>query len=834
MFLRFLTPLSLLVATSAWGQTSTFVVLDGGRLRVFPTEQIVRQDTLDGQVRFHLAVPEVGQPVVKSYALAEVRSISTTLPAGFHLPKFASWKVNNKYNPNVHVDAIGTLNADSTQVAVTIGAIDRTVIPSFQLTEQCDAAGVRVYVDTVRQESKVSLVRFDGPVRYTLAYPDHVQYQWVQTQAAQAGQAGEMREERTPIALAAEQITCNYPSVNATDAIAHLLDGNTATYFHSYWGDGLDQSVIPYLEIDLRQQLKAFAFAYTTRTSSTNNMPSAIEVMVSADGRQWTSLRTLTAADGLPQEGAGQTYQSPTLTSPTGFRYVRLVCAQSTRKNYLVLAELSLQTVVTTQQPATPATPARYQLVARPYGQQVEVVATFPAQQATAVPRIDITLLDGVELADIHAFKDKYRKAKIRIDGAGIWPNLEENVEMKGRGNSTWAMAKKPYRLTFSKGQKPFGLTKGKSWVLLANALGKGAAHLTNAIAMKTAQLVGTAAANHIIPVELYVNEKYVGAYNFTEQIGISGNSVNLPSDSTGVLLELDTYEDDDPYFWASNGIRTKYKDPDPEDYVEDFGKEAQQLFAQTTEDEFNHFVEATENGTAAQLLDVPALCRYFLVNDLVGNLEFGHPKSTYVHRSDVFDPASKWTFGPVWDCDWAYGYEQSQNFAVVSPEFDALTKAPKHAGRTFFEQLMSLPEVKQEYYATWHRFIHNGGLEALTRFVDDYYAFVAPAIQNDLQAWGHVQDYTQIAPRMRDWVKRRAEYIFAQLEAFPIVSGLAPLLDSRGEGEDESEARHQRSAGHQALHRGVFTLSGTQVDLPAHRLPAGLYIVDGEKRVVR
>lgn len=819
---------------SAWGQTSTFVVLNGGRLRVFPTEQIVRQDTLNGRVRFHLASPENAQPILKDYALTEVRSISTTLPAGFHLPKFTSWKVNNKFNPNVSVDAIGTISPDSTKVAVTIGAIDRTVIPSFQLSEQSDAAGVRVYIDTVRQESKVSLVRFDAPVRYTLAYPDHVQYQWVTTQAAQSGSTGATNEQRTPLSLEASQITTNYASRNANEGSAALVDGNSETFFHSYWGEGLNQNIIPYLEIDLRQQLKAFAFAYTTRTTSDNNMPSAIEVLVSNDGFRWTSIRTLTEADGVPQWGVAQHYQSPTLSSEAGFRYVRLVCTKSTRKNYLVLAELSLQAVSIQQQPSTPATPTRYALVARPYGQEVEVTATFPAQQAKQVPRIDITLLDGVQLSDIHAAKDVYRKAKIRIDGAGIWPNLEQDVEMKGRGNSTWGIRKKPYRLKFAESQKPFGLTKGKSWVLLANALGNGGAHLTNAIAMKAAQLVGTAAVNHIIPVDLYVNGSYIGAYNFTEHVGISNNSVDLPNDSTATLLELDTNPDDDPYFWANNGIRTKFKDPSPDDYVKDFGKEAQQLHTQTTQDEFNRLIEAAADGTAAELLDVPALCRYFLVNELIGNLEFGHPKSTYLHRSDVFDPASKWTFGPVWDCDWSYGYEQTSNFAVANPEFDALTKAPSHAGRTLFQQLMSTPEVKQEYYATWHRFIHSGGLAALTQFVDDYYAFAASSIESDLRLWRQGQNYSLIAPRMRDWVKRRADYVFAHLEVFPIVTGIAPLFDNRSERDDQPSAPDQRQALRLTQRRGVFTLSGTRIDLPAHRLPAGVYLIDGEKRVVR
>ena len=53
---------------------------------------------------------------------------------------------------------------------------------------------------------------------------------------------------------------------------------------------------------------------------------------------------------------------------------------------------------------------------------------------------------------------------------------------------------------------------------------------------MKAACLVGTAGANHIVPVELYMNGEYRGSYNFTEKVGFSNNSIDL-DDETGAAL---------------------------------------------------------------------------------------------------------------------------------------------------------------------------------------------------------------------------------------------------------------------------------------------------------
>ena len=56
---------------------------------------------------------------------------------------------------------------------------------------------------------------------------------------------------------------------------------------------------------------------------------------------------------------------------------------------------------------------------------------------------------------------------------------------------------------------------------------------MTNAIGMKVAQLAGVAGANHIVPVNLYINGEYRGSYNFTEKIGFHNNSIDLDDETS-------------------------------------------------------------------------------------------------------------------------------------------------------------------------------------------------------------------------------------------------------------------------------------------------------------
>ena len=140
----------------------------------------------------------------------------------------------------------------------------------------------------------------------------------------------------------------------------------------------------------------------------------------------------------------------------------------------------------------------------RPYGRRYRVAADWPASRATNVPRMDIDIENG----EMVSSKEVYLSAKLTIDGAGVFPSMDAtDVQIKGRGNTSWSSNpwdKNPYRLKFIKKQAPFGLTKAKSWVLQANSQTRSM--MANAVGMKIARMVGTAAANHVIPIELYIN----------------------------------------------------------------------------------------------------------------------------------------------------------------------------------------------------------------------------------------------------------------------------------------------------------------------------------------
>ena len=84
----------------------------------------------------------------------------------------------------------------------------------------------------------------------------------------------------------------------------------------------------------------------------------------------------------------------------------------------------------------------------------------------TGLPIIFINTKDNTPIIS----KDSYVDGTFKLDGAGIYSDISAtDLTIKGRGNSTWSMPKKPYKLKFKDKISLFNLTEAKDWVLLAN-----------------------------------------------------------------------------------------------------------------------------------------------------------------------------------------------------------------------------------------------------------------------------------------------------------------------------------------------------------------------------
>ena len=403
-----------------------------------------------------------------------------------------------------------------------------------------------------------------------------------------------------------------------------------------------------------------------------------------------------------------------------------------------------------------------------PFGREYLVNVDFLTDHSTMVPRIDINTVGGENVYS----KTKYVDAEIIIDGGGIFPSMTDSVKIRCRGNSTStgiAAKKNPYRLKFNEKVKPLGLTKGKNWVLLSNRL--QGSMLTNAIGLKAASLIGTVAPNHIIPVELYLNGTYKGSYNFTEKIGLANNSVDLDDETAATLLELDT-NNDEPITQKFNStpfnLPVNVKKPD-------FGEDETVLTLPLIMERFNDFVSAVYQGDEIDSkVDIDALARYLVVNELLYNQEIFWPKSVFCYNENILEDTCKFIFGPAWDFDWAYGFDGDE----VSPYFnnyaesDFYSNVSRYSHHEFMIKLHDNFKLKERIYEIWRDFINNG-LDELTEFCQDYYLYAKPSLDHNNSGSGIDNiDYAYQSLMATEWLRHRTLFIYDKLSQEHIMPG--------------------------------------------------------------
>ncbi len=691
---------------------------------------------------------------VEYYTKEEYDSISTVMPA---LPTMTSFKFNNKYNPTLNVD-VECANVTN-DMYLSVNAIGKWLTASFQLSDDRAVA----YVDTVLQVSKETCQSFAKTVSYKVTYPGYGIVKRIKVQDeiwSTPSVSGETQE----VKLTADMLSTNKPSTSSSESLANLLDGNSSTIFHSTWGNANNATVNvnAYIQIALPEQLENIQLYYKCRPQSGYN-PLIWEIYASNDGNNWKLIRTLDyIADGMPRGGYGQEYTSPTIALGGKYSYLRIVQTSGEySKNHLALAELRVYNVI----PASAEEPVKiqdavYENRRVPFGNTYNVTVDWLTDRIAAVPRIDIDIDGGYYVTS----KDYYLNAKFRISGNGVYDNFEDSVQIKGRGNSSWSANKKPYRLKFAEKVKPFGLTKGKSWVLLANA--QRGSLMANAIAMKIGQMAGAKYTNHIIPVELYMNGTYMGSYMFTEKVGLANNSVDIDEEE-GYLVELDTYENlDEPiYRTGTYNLPIKVSEPDLDEYINEYYA-ADRL--QAILDDSEEMQDAVYLGEGLEdVMDVDATARFFLTNDLVLNQEINHPKSTFYFKNES-DPEGKITFGPLWDFDWGFNYENGSQYCY-SGQTSSVIKTSMAAYR-FWQDLTNNETFKKHYYHVWKEFVENNSIAELHDYIDSYYNFAKASFQNNADELGYSYGFSESdRDRAKQWVQERANYIYSNLEEYDI-----------------------------------------------------------------
>lgn len=334
--------------------------------------------------------------------------------------------------------------------------------------------------------------------------------------------------------------------------------------------------------------------------------------------------------------------------------------------------------------------------------------------------------------------KEEYLSGKFSMLGCGVYDDVACEVNIRGRGNTTWNMPKKPYRLKFDSKVSLCGLAPAKSYVLIANYLDPS--HMKNAVAFKIAEFLGLPYTNHSIPVKVILNDRLCGTYMLSEKIGMGSGSVDLDEDKS-ILLEMSAEYDEEYQFKTDlYNLPVMVKDPEMTD----------DLFNKWKLD-FNEAVNAIESDEAdwTCYFDINTLVDYLLVQNLTANHEVCWPKSTYLYKTD----GGKYNFGPVWDFDWGFGYEKSADCPLFIEWEGHLYGTP------FFKKLVSDSRFMSLYAKRWQEF-KDCYLDQLYSWIDEYAQIIEAAAECDCMLWPQSDSFEIYVESLKKFIQDRVNYI--------------------------------------------------------------------------
>jgi len=349
---------------------------------------------------------------------------------------------------------------------------------------------------------------------------------------------------------------------------------------------------------------------------------------------------------------------------------------------------------------------------------------------------------------------------------------IEGTTGIRGRGNSTWGMPKKPYNLNLDTATNFLGMPSHRRWSLLANYADKTLLRTDvafNKLAKIFDNLAWTPRSQY---VDLYLNDIYRGVYQLTESIRVDANRVNFNSISSangtgGFLLEVDERMGDEFNFRSNQGVAFNCSSPDSNLNV---------LIAETSTtifEKIKNYVQEAEDALYGndftnpvtgwqKYLDIDTFVDWYLINEITKNNDAIFFSSVYMY----YDPTKeKLCMGPLWDFDISMGninYNGSDNINGF------WIKNAKWISR-LFEDPVFVAAVKTRWNAKYSQ------LSGIYSFIDERAASLFMAqYQNfnkwlilDKQVWPNavvMGSYTGEIAYLKSWLRTRIAWLNTEL----------------------------------------------------------------------
>ncbi|MEZ5320932.1 MAG: CotH kinase family protein [Microthrixaceae bacterium] len=364
--------------------------------------------------------------------------------------------------------------------------------------------------------------------------------------------------------------------------------------------------------------------------------------------------------------------------------------------------------------------------------------------------------------------KDDYVDGRFTLDPNGATATaLSGDLEIKGRGNTTWDQPKKPYRVKLATKAPLLGMPSSRHWVLLANYADQSQIRTTSAQAM--ASMTSIPWSPRSAMAELVLNGQYQGVYQVIEQIRIDPQRVDIdemePADITGgaltggYLFEVD-FRNEPGSRNTPRGAQILVKEPDelaPEQdaYVDSVLQRFEAaLFAP-------NFADPAEGYR--RYVDIDSLVDSYLVSEFTMQVDAFY-SSTYFYKPRGDE---RFHFGPMWDFDMSQAPTTDLLVNPWPPDMawvrNPLISFNRGGASVWLARLFQDPTFVTAVHDRWQQL--KDPFLAQVEAMDDIQGPLMPAITVDAVRWnrGSLRTY-HYAANIQTWMRQRWNWMNATM----------------------------------------------------------------------
>ncbi|MBQ0058772.1 MAG: cell wall-binding repeat-containing protein [Lachnospiraceae bacterium] len=349
------------------------------------------------------------------------------------------------------------------------------------------------------------------------------------------------------------------------------------------------------------------------------------------------------------------------------------------------------------------------------------------------IPSVNLELVVGIDAINSGSREEKYPGNVLAIAEPGDGANtaVYDNVEIKGRGHSTWHQDKKPYQIKFDKKISLFGMAASKKYILLANAL--DASLVQSSFCMDLGAALGMYRSGYQY-IDLYADGRYLGNYLLTQKVEIGKHCLPL-QDNDGILVEMDfrpAKADELDILSPYSQCHMVLKDAVSESIGEN--EAALASFADT----YAQAEEAAHDkdwDRLSSLIDLESFAAYYLLEEFIANID-ATLVSFHLYRDGQGDVIHA---GPAWDFDLTMinsFWNDPNRLWVATDTRDSLESHPDTGCRTnILNDLVKIPEFMKMVASLWRSTGHDGCETALTK-LDEQINLISRSAAADVALW--------------------------------------------------------------------------------------------------